>query len=166
MKQILAALAIIALAFSCKAPKQTKVVDYGAYNVEHTYGEAFTVSDVTSINELVVGLEKADTLDVIVEANIEAVCKKKGCWMNLVDTSNPIDDNAFFVKFKDYGFFVPVDAEGYKVLVKGKAYKEVTSVDELQHYAEDEGKSEEEIALITEPTEELKIMSTGVYKVK
>ncbi len=166
MKYLIFLVSLVALAFSCKAPQKSAVVNYSDYTVESTYGEAFNVEEVTSINALAQGLESSDTLDVIVEANIEAVCKKKGCWMNLVDVVDPVEDNAFFVKFQDYGFFVPVDAEGYKVLVKGKAYKEVTSVDELRHYAEDEGKSAEEIELITEPTEELKIMSTGVYKVK
>ena len=44
----------------------------------------------------------------------------------------------------------------------GFAFKEVTPVDELRHYAEDEGMSKEEIAAITEPKEELKFMASGV----
>ena len=46
--------------------------------------------------------------------------------------------------------------------MEGKAYREVTSVDELKHYAEDEGKTPEEIAAIVEPVEELKFMASGV----
>ena len=42
----------------------------------------------------------------------------------------------------------------------------MTSVEDLRHYAEDEGKSEEEIMAITEPVEELKFMATGVEIVK
>ncbi len=166
MKYLSIVVLIVIAILSCKAPQKNINFDHGSYKVESSYGEGFNVGEVTSINTLYGKIGQTDTLDVVVEANIESVCKKKGCWMNLVDATTPDEEKAFFVKFKDYGFFVPVDSEGYKVLVKGKAYKEITSVDELRHYAEDEGKSEEEIAMITEPEEELKIMSTGVYKVE
>jgi len=46
--------------------------------------------------------------------------------------------------------------------MEGKAYKEETSVEELKHYAEDEGLSQEEIDAITEPVYELKFMASGV----
>jgi len=84
----------------------------------------------------------------------------KGCWINIVseDAAKP----SMFVKFKDYGFFMPKDIAGKEVIMEGYAFKEVTSVDELRHYAEDEGKSKEEIAAITEPVEELKFMASGV----
>ena len=134
------------------------------YQIEEGYGEAFKVDNVMSLDQVVAALQTQDTVDVVMEAKVESVCKVKGCWMNLVDNASN-SENSIFVKFKDYGFFMPLESENYQVLVKGKAYKEITSVDELRHYAEDEGKSEEEIALITEPTEELKIMSSGVFKV-
>jgi hypothetical protein len=35
-------------------------------------------------------------------------------------------------------------------------------VDDLKHFAEDEGKTPEEIAKITEPKEELKFLASGV----
>ena len=46
--------------------------------------------------------------------------------------------------------------------MEGKAFREITPVDELQHLAEDGGASKEEIAKITEPKEELKCMASGV----
>ena len=67
-----------------------------------------------------------------------------------------------FVKFKDYGFFVPTDTDGGEAIVEGKAYLEEVSVDELRHMAKDRGKSEEEIAAITEPQRELRFMADGV----
>ncbi|MCE2790741.1 MAG: DUF4920 domain-containing protein [Saprospiraceae bacterium] len=48
----------------------------------------------------------------------------------------------------------------------GKAYRETTSVEDLKHFAEDEGKSAEEIAAITEPKTELKFMASGVMILK
>jgi hypothetical protein len=54
------------------------------------------------------------------------------------------------VKFKDYGFFMPKNIAGKEVIVNGKAFVSEVSVEEQRHYAEDAGKSEDEIAAITE----------------
>ena len=61
---------------------------------------------------------------------------------------------------------MPLDLAGSEVIVEGIAYREITTVDELKHYAEDEGLSAEEIAKITEPAEELKFMADGVIILK
>ncbi len=62
------------------------------------------------------------------------------------------DGTPMKVRFRDYGFFVPKQGlEGKQVVMQGRAKKDVTSVAMLQHYAEDAGKSKEEIATITEP---------------
>jgi hypothetical protein len=55
------------------------------------------------------------------------------------------------VRFKDYGFFVPKDADGRIAIIEGWAKKDTTSVELLRHYAEDAGKTKEEIEAITEP---------------
>ena len=72
------------------------------------------------------------------------------------------EDKNIMVRFKDYGFFVPLDASGKEVIVKGKAYVNKVSVADLKHYAEDAGKSEEEIAEITEPKIEYAFEANGV----
>ncbi len=46
--------------------------------------------------------------------------------------------------------------------MNGYAFRDVTPVDELRHYAEDAGKSKEEIAAITQPKEEMKFLASGV----
>ena len=51
---------------------------------------------------------------------------------------------------KDYGFFMPLDCEGTEVVFDGVAYQDTVSVEMLRHFAEDAGKSEEEILSITE----------------
>ena len=67
-----------------------------------------------------------------------------------------------FVKFKDYGFFMPLDIAGQEAIIEGVAFIEEVSVEDLKHYAEDDGKSPEEIAAITEPKKSLAIVSSGV----
>jgi hypothetical protein len=126
-----------------------------------TYGAEITADNAIDIDKLLTQLTTQDSVRTKLEGNVESVCQVKGCWMNLV----PDDGNeakSIFVKFKDYGFFMPLDLAGEKVVMQGVAYKEVTSVDELKHYAEDEGLSQEEIDKITEPKEELKFMADGV----
>jgi hypothetical protein len=68
-----------------------------------------------------------------------------------------------FVKFKDYEFFVPLNADGNEVIVNGYAFVDVVSVDELKHYAKDAGKSKEEIAKIKKPEVTYSYTATGVY---
>ena len=100
-----------------------------------------------------------DRLDqpVAVKAKVNAVCQAKGCWMTLTDA-----DAEVFVKFKDYGFFMPLDLAGAEVVAHGIISKTSTSVEELRHYAEDAGKSKDEIMAINQPKEEYKMMSDGV----
>ena len=122
-----------------------------------SYGEKIDAEGSLEIASFVSTFE-ADSANVKLQAKATAVCKKKGCWMN-VDLGN---DQAMKVTFKDYGFFVPKDIEEKNVIVEGVAKKQITSVDELKHYAEDAGKSQEEIDAITEPKEEIVFVATGV----
>ena len=89
---------------------------------------------------------------------VNGVCKAKGCWMK-VGLSDDIETT---VRFKNYGFFVPMDIENDTVIVKGKAYVSETSIEELRHLAADAGKSEEEIAAINKTKKTYSLMADGV----
>lgn len=128
------------------------------------FGEKINSEGALTYTEMLASLGKQDSLDVKVVGTVESVCQAKGCWMNIAASEDGQPE--MFVKFKDYGFFVPKDISGKQVVMQGYAFREVTSVDELRHYAEDEGKSKEEIAAITEPVEELKFMASGVIVLK
>ena len=103
-------------------------------------------------------LESKESANVKVIAKVIDVCPKKGCWMQL----EMPDQSKVFVKMKDYGFFVPTAITGKTVVIDGEAKTIVTSVDELKHYAEDAKKSKEEIAAITEPKKEIRLMANGI----
>lgn len=127
-----------------------------------SFGEKFKVNRVYNKAEMMKKykkLKKGDTLVVQFESEIKSVCKKKGCWMKLALK----DDNNSFVKFKDYAFFVPLNADNSPAIVSGKAFVDVESVEELRHYAKDAGKSKEEIAKITKPETTYAFMADGVY---
>lgn len=99
-----------------------------------------------------------ETMEAKVTGTVESVCQAKGCWMKLkLDNGETMR-----VTFKDYGFFVPKDIAGKTVVVQGVAQKKTTPVAELRHYAEDAGKSKEEIAKITDPKNELAFVADGV----
>ena len=124
-----------------------------------SFGELITEDEAIPYHQMVAQMQDADSMKVKVKGTVQSVCQAKGCWVNINDAQASQET---FVKFKDYGFFMPKDCSGREVVMEGYVYREVTSVDELRHYAEDEGKSKEEIEAITEPVEEMKFMASGV----
>jgi len=70
------------------------------------------------------------------------------------------------VRFTDYGYFVPQDLIGKTVVLEGKAKVKETTVEWQKHYAEDMGKSKEEIAKINKPRKDISLVADGVLVVK
>ena len=94
-----------------------------------------------------------------VEGEVITSCAMKGCWMDM----KMADGSTMKVRFKDYGFFVPTKGlEGKRAVIQGAATREVVDVATLKHYAEDAGKSKEEIEKITEPQNNLMFLADGV----
>ncbi|WP_291130831.1 DUF4920 domain-containing protein [Flavobacterium sp. UBA7682] len=142
-----------------KSKTPTKVFNAKDYTL---FGEKFKVTKILTKDQMLdkyKNLKKGDTITVQFQSTIKSVCKKKGCWMKMELVG---DDNSF-VKFKDYGFFVPLNADNSKAIVNGKAFVDVVSVEELKHYAKDGGKSEAEIAKITKPEVTYSFLADGVY---
>lgn len=168
MKQLLfssliALLVTSGLIISCKpaaAPEAT--------TAEQPAGESFGagVSNpdaAVAFSDVLAQLDNTDSVkSVVLTAKVAEVCQAKGCWMNVTDPASGDSTAQLFVQFQDYGFFMPKDCAGREVVLEGVAYTEETSVEDLRHYAEDAGKSAEEIAAITMPTKEKKFMATGV----
>jgi hypothetical protein len=160
MKFKFALLLVILFTFSCKNEKSTESQPDDETFVYASFGGEIAADGAVSamqMSENYKNLKVGDTLNTKVTAAINEVCSKKGCWMKL-DLGN---NEEMMVRFKDYGFFMPLNAEG-EVIVNGKAYVTETSVDELRHYAEDAGKSKEEIEAITEPKRTLAFEADGV----
>lgn len=138
---------------SCSSREQDKSAastDYQSFGQEITAEKAGEVAGLASMTE--------DSVYTKVAGKVVEVCQAKGCWMKL-DLGN---NETMRVTFKDYGFFVPKDSQGKEVVIEGVAVRKVTPVDELRHYAEDAGKTPEEVAQITEPRQELAFEAVGV----
>jgi hypothetical protein len=147
-------LSILVFAFialiGCQAKKEL---------VFNTYGEAISTEGALALVSLPEQVADKDSVILTLKGTIEETCKMKGCWMKVQD-ENGVTTR---VTFKDYGFFVPKDSvAGKEVVFSGVARRKFTDVATLRHYAEDAGKTKEEIEAITEPKEEIEFVANGV----
>lgn len=161
-KSILFLTGLLVLATSCSDKNQVSIAkgdimikNYDSHGGVVSAKEIYTNNGITKTYE---NLTQKDTIDVAFMGTVNSVCKAKGCWMRV----SLNDGNETMVKFKDYGFFVPKDIENDTVIVQGKAFVSVVSVEEQRHYAEDAGKSKEELAAITEPKKTYSFIADGV----
>ncbi|MFP4846593.1 DUF4920 domain-containing protein [Winogradskyella sp. PE311] len=163
MKKTILFIAISLVIVSCKnetKTTETKIEDVKEEIAYTSVGMQINDADALTSERMMVhykNMKVGDTVPSKMKGKIAEVCSSKGCWMKL----DMDGENQVMVKFKDYGFFMPLDAEG-DVVVNGKAFITETPVDELRHYAEDAGKSKEEIDAITEPKLEYRFEADGV----
>lgn len=122
------------------------------------FGESFSPSTVVNKADSIKKLRTKDTLNLQLEGKIAEVCQAKGCWMK-VDLS---DGEQVFVRFKDYGFFVPTDSAEKFAVMNGVAFIEEMSVEDQKHYAADKGATEEELKKITAPKKTYRFEADGV----
>lgn len=161
-KAILFAVAVSAstLAFAQESKKAGPPA--GKALVGDTYGGGVasnTESKAISVDKLSKKLKKEKKVEnVAIKGKVTDVCDKKGCWLTI-----QTDDNSkFFVKMKDYAFFVPTALKGKTVVMDGTAERKVTSIDEQKHYAEDAKRPQSEIDAITTPKEEIRFVANGI----
>ena len=158
MKNISIVLIFLFVVVACKQKKDKVQEIKKEVTAYASFGEKITDENAIS-KELAAtaftNLKEGDTINLKFASTIKEVCKKKGCWMKL-DLG---DNKESMVRFKDYGFFVPLDADNKEIIVNGKAFVTKVPVEELKHYAKDSGKSEEEIAAIVDPEFTLRFRS-------
>lgn len=158
-------LAVAAIATACQpdstsdnsrkfgdAVPDTVVAD-GVYGKEISPENSISVD---SLEKLMASSEKIDNIKV--SGEVSEVCQAEGCWLAI----KMPDGSSMRVTFNDHTFFVPKDIAGKTAVIEGVAFIETTSVEDQRHYAEDEGKSEEEIAAISQPKKELVFDAHGV----
>lgn len=163
LKKISLSLFAAALLAACGAD-QSNTANAQTPNDGKHFGATITADGAISYDELMPKMAKTDSLAVKVTGKVKEVCQKKGCWMTLVSDQPGYPEMR--VTFKDYAFFMPKDLSGQRVVIDGFAFVDVTSVDDLRHYAEDAGKTKEEIAAITQPKREVAFEAAGVLIVK
>lgn len=117
-------------------------IESGEGTVEHDFGKG----------------EKVQVVPAKIEAVVAQVCQTAGCWLTVQST----DGKELFVD-TEHKFVFPKDITGKTVVIDGNAYKTVQTAEELRHNAKDEGKSEEEIAAITEPISNYILVAKGAF---
>jgi len=152
MKQLfslLVALFVMAVLNAQDAESAKPGVVYGKYS------EA-GISPI-SVNDLEKKMSD-NKFDGKITGKVVEVCQAMGCWAKIQKE----DGSTVMIKVKDHEFAMPKDIVGKTIVVEGKAELKETSVSMLKHYAEDAGKSKEEIDKIKEPKKEVIVMIKGV----
>ena len=165
MKKTVLVFAFTTLLWGCKEKENEartlRAATPVSADAETLYGEDFRNVKTLSpdqVGDIYSNLKPGDTVNVTFQAPVKAVCKEKGCWMQVdVGTAAPV-----MVRFKDYGFFVPKDIENKEVTVHGRAFIAEVGVEEQRHLAEDAGKNQSEINAITNPVRSMSFTADGV----
>lgn len=98
---------------------------------------------------------------VRVQGTVAKVCQMKGCWLTFqTPASAPVRvqvprDSAGYV------FTFPTDLGAADVIVEGTVTSDSTDVETLRHFAEDEGRPQDEIDAITEPERTIILTARG-----
>ena len=150
---LLLALSTMVIAKAQDAESAKPGITYGKYSEEGV--------KPISVNEL----EKKMTdnkFDGKIQGKVIEVCQAMGCWAKVQKE----DGSTIMIKVKDHEFAMPKDIVGRTIIVEGKAELKETSVAMLKHYAEDAGKSKEEVDKIKDPKKGVIMMIKGVKVVE
>ncbi len=150
----LAALAFVSLAVLAQDPVKPVVVEAKARNMglakpitmtaeSEVYGAPLAGKEAVTLAALHKDAKAWNGKQLQLRGKVDGVCMKKGCWMVVKDGQDEIR-----VRFTDYKFFVPMDVAGRDVAAEGTFTVKTETEAERRHYAEDAGKSKEEIAKI------------------
>jgi hypothetical protein len=154
MKKVLCSLAILLVAFCSQAQDKdiapaAKGVVYGTIAPAQT-----TAVSADEIENKITGAEYSGRIT----GKVTEVCQAMGCWFKL----QKADGTSLVVKTKDHSFFLPQNLVGKTVTVDGTAkIKEVTEA-QRKHFAEDGGKSKEEIEKIKGSEKQVQVVAAGV----
>jgi hypothetical protein len=153
MKKILFCFALF-LSIAARAQEEKEKIQAAPGVV---YGKVSREQTPVSPDEITVKLND-NKFEGQVKGKVVEVCKAEGCWIRL----QKADGSSMMVRSKDHAFLMPENIVGKTVLVEGNAtVKEITE-DMRKHYAEDAGKSKEEIAKIKGSEKDVQFSAKGV----
>ncbi|TAJ10277.1 MAG: DUF4920 domain-containing protein [Planctomycetota bacterium] len=119
-------------------------------------GDAMRAREVHALAEVSTHPRDFYEHTVLIEARVEAVCQKRGCWMKVVDGAS-----SAMVRWESgcggaYAF--PKDSTGKRVLLQGAYYPRKLSQAEIDHMA---GESSKDVEFVAD-THELNVSSVLV----
>ena len=155
MKKLILIVTTFCFGFMANAQPPKVPADAGAL-----FGEKTTLENAITVDQLFAKMKNADnanSVSIKLKGVVREVCKAEGCWIKI---QSP--DGSMMVKMKDHSFTVPLILNGKSIVINGIAEQKLTSVEQLRHFAEDAGKSKEEIAKIKEPKKEIIVQAKGI----
>lgn len=120
------------------------------------YGAGVTLSEKPLLLSAAIADQMFSKVITVV-GKVKEVCSVKGCWM-IVEQGG----RRARVTFKDYGFFMPRNLVGKRIVASGVLSVETVSQADARHYAEDAGKPKSEIEKIVGDQQEINFEATGV----
>jgi hypothetical protein len=143
-------LGLTVVLFACANVKKAKA-EFGEVKV--------LPKEAISVAELVNIMDKSKTpYTTTLKAPLSAVCQNAGCW---VQVAKP-DGKPLTIRFKNHFTIPPTTPIGTESYIHGFAYWDTVSVKALRHYAEDAGKTMDEINKITQPEFKLNFEGDGI----
>jgi hypothetical protein len=160
MKKLALLFGVALILVSCSNGEAVNESEENGVELGESYGPVeVDIEKAISVEEMLQQFEgKTERTEFTFEGDLVEVCSKAGCWVN-IDKGN---GETFMVRFKDHFTIPPATELGTGAYFHGEAYWDTVSVDMLQHFAEDAGKSQEEIDAITEPKFELGFEADGI----
>lgn len=155
MKRIVIVLTAALFTLAVRAQQPAPPAPGVVYGVFSDKGDAVNVNDL----EKKIGTDKYEGK---VKGKVVEVCQAMGCWAKLQKD----DGTTVMIKVVDHGFAMPTELVGKTIEAEGEAKIKSTSVAEQKHYAEDAGKSKEEIEKIKAPKNEVLMSIKGVKVVQ
>lgn len=120
------------------------------------FGEPFTDAEKVALEKVMSSVSEYSKKSVKIEGEIRDVCQSKGCWLVLTE-----GEHAMRVSFKDYGFFVPKDSAGKRVVVEGVVEEKTITELAARHYAS-ESRDKVDPQSIKGPQRVITMVATGV----
>ncbi|GAB1429367.1 hypothetical protein MASR2M18_01990 [Ignavibacteria bacterium] len=106
---------------------------------------------------LQIAKEKNTGKYIRLSAQVDEVCQSMGCWLIVKE-----GDIMLRIKTKDHNFFVPKNIAGRTVIVEGIVEEQIIAEELARHYAEDAGKTAEEIEAIRGEQKELSMIASSI----
>ena len=154
MKKLFALAVVCLLATVSNAQPPNVPADKGT-----KFGAGATADNAVEVDAMLANVmaNEGKKIDVKIVGEVVEVCQMKGCWLKIKNGNDNVT-----VKMKGHKWYVPSALIGKKIVIDGTAEMKTTSVDDLKHFAEDAGKSKEEVEKITEPKKEVIVEAKGI----
>lgn len=143
------------------APAASAAVQPAAASAPPTqrYGAALSSGKALPIATILQGGSTHQGKTLIVEGEVRRACTRKGCWMELAE-STETNTPGCRVTFKDYGFFVPTNSGGAHAKVEGVVEVEKVVASHVKHLEEEGATFAKKAPDGT--AEEIRLVATGV----